>query len=66
MDDVEFAFFTQSTKVAEAAEVLRLQEVAIKKTDRIDATSFASEALELAGQLDVLAQELLRLASRWH
>ena len=66
MDDVEFVFFTQSTMVAEAAEVLRLQEVAIKKTDRNDAALFASEARELAGQLDVLAQELLRLASRWH
>ena len=66
MDDVEFVFFTQSAKIAEAAEVLRMQELAIKKTDRNDAASFASEALELAGQLDALAQELLRLASRWH
>jgi len=66
MDEVEFAIFTQGQRVAEAAEVLRTQGVAMKNTDRDDASSLADEAQALAGRLEELAHELLGLASCWH
>jgi hypothetical protein len=66
MDEVEFAIFTQGQRVAEAAEVLRTQEVAMKNADRDDAISLADEAQTLAVRLEELSHKLLGLASRWH
>lgn len=66
MDEIEFAIFTQGQKVAEAAEALRKQEVAIKNSTHGRALSLADEAQALAGELDRLATEIIGLASRWH
>ena len=66
MDEIEFAILTQGQKIADAAEALRKQEVAIKKSARAQASSLADEAQALAGQLDRLAQDIFELASRWH
>ena len=66
MDEIETALFKQGELVTEVAHGLHSQVTTIRNAKHKGAVPLADEVQNVAKRLDVLAQELTELSSRWH